>query len=145
MVNSFDKIKQHEEFPVAASLKGMCKNSTRKVSWEDPRSVNLLPILLNSNEKLSELDQGISIVLTLLHITEPEDYRIFGSLRASNVSAALDLVENHKGINAVDEWGQTTLMMSVQMKSLDMVASLLNTRMPKVNVNMAKSVHALTT
>jgi len=129
-----------EELPVPLALKGMCKNATRRVSWENAPKVNLQPIFLSAEAGLSVEDQGVSIDITLVHITEPEDYRIFDFLRTSNSSAALDLIEQHKGINAFDEWGQSALMMAVQLKKLEIVAGLLNTRMPKVNVNIAKSV-----
>lgn len=129
-----------DELPVPVALKGMCKNSTRKISWLEAPKVNLQPIFLSAEAGLSDQDQGVSIELTLVHITDPEDYRIFDHLRSSNITAALDLIEAHKGINAFDEWGQSALMMAVQLKRLEVVAGLLNTRMPKVNVNTAKSV-----
>jgi hypothetical protein len=115
----------------------MCKNATRKITWEDPAKLNLQPVFYSSTDAE---ENGASIELTLVHITEPEDYRIFDYIRSGNSSAALDLIEQHRGINAFDEWGQSALMMAVQLKKLDVVASLLNTRMPKVNVNTAKSV-----
>lgn len=129
-----------DENPVAVALKGMCKNATRKVSWVEAPKVNLQPIFLSAEAGLSMEDQGVSIDLTLVHITDPEDYRIFDFLRSGNSSAVLDLIELHRGINAFDEWGQSALMMAVQLKKLEIVAGLLNTRMPKVNVNIAKSV-----
>ena len=129
-----------EELPVSLALKGMCKNATRRITWEVAPKVNLQPIFLSAEAGLSQEDQGVSIDITLVHITDPEDYRIFDFLRSSNSSAALDLIEQHKGINAFDEWGQSALMMAVQLKKLEIVAGLLNTRMPKVNVNTAKSV-----
>jgi len=128
-----------DENPVAVALKGMCKNATRKVTWVEAPKVNLQPIFLSAEAGLSMEDQGVSIDLTLVHITDPEDYRIFDFLRSGNSSAVLDLIELHRGINAFDEWGQSALMMAVQLKKLEIVAGLLNTRMPKVNVNIAKS------
>ena len=118
----------------------MCRNATRRITWEDPDKINLQPIFLSSDSGSALQDNGLSIELTLVQITEPEDYRIFDHMRSGNSTAALDLIESHKGINAFDEWGQSALMMAVQMKKLEIVAGLLNTRMPKVNVNVAKSV-----
>ena len=132
-----------DEYPITAALKGMCKNATRKITWEDPEKVNMQPIFFSIEEGLSSEKQGISIEINLLHITDPEDYRIFDHLRAGNMSAALDLIEEHKGVNALDEYGQSALIMAVQLKKLEIVAGLLNTRMTKVNVNMAKSVSSL--
>jgi hypothetical protein len=120
----------------------MCKNATRTIRWEDSSKLNLQPLFM-ANDAAEQLDgQSVSIDLNLVHITEPEDYRIFDHIRSGNLSAALDMIELHKGINAFDEWGQSALMMAVQLKKLEVVASLLNTRMPKVNVNIAKSVSA---
>ena len=98
------------------------------------------PIFMSTEAGLASQSQGVSIEINLLHITDPEDYRIFNHIRSGNMTAALDLIEEHKGINAFDEWGQTALMMAVQLQKLEVVAALLNTRMPKANVNMAKSV-----
>jgi len=131
-------VESSEEYPISAALKGMCKNATRRVTWQDPAKVNMLPIFLSDTD-INNLEEGISIEIYLLHITEPEDYRIFDHLYSSNISAVMDMVDEHKGINALDEWGQTALMMAVQMQKLEVVAALLNTRMPKVNVNTAKS------
>lgn len=118
----------------------MCKNATRKVTWEDIAKVNMQPVFVKTDSELASQESGVSIELTLIHITEPEDYRIFEHLRNGNMTGALDMIEAHKGVNALDEWGQSALMMAVQMKKLEVVAALLNTRMPKVNVNVAKSV-----
>jgi hypothetical protein len=130
-----------DDLPISAALKGMCKNATRRIQWADPFKVDMQPIFLNTNgHGLSTNDGGFSIDIMLAHVTDAEDYRIFDHLRSNNISGVLDLVEEHKGVNAFDEWGQTALMMAVQLKKLEVVATLLNTRMPKVNVNMAKSV-----
>lgn len=118
----------------------MCKNSTRKVLWEDVAKVDMQPIFVKTDLELASQESGVSIELTVIHITEPEDYRIFDHLKSGNMTGALDMIEEHKGINALDEWGQSALMMAVRMKKLEIVAALLNTRMPKVNVNVAKSV-----
>ena len=118
----------------------MCKNATRAVTWKDASKINLEPVFVVSDSTSVLQGVGTTIELTVAHITEQEDYRIFDHMRTGNITAALDMIEQHKGINAVDEWGQTSLMMAVQLKKLEVVASLLNTRMPKVNVNAAKSV-----
>jgi ankyrin repeat protein len=128
-----------EDLPVHISLKGMCENSTRKITWENNDNLNLEPIFL-SDPRVAELEEGISILLTVVHITTQENHQIFEYIRAGNNSHVLDLIDQHLGVNAVDEWGQTALMIAVTNQNLDVFASLLNTRMPKVNVNVAKSV-----
>lgn len=117
----------------------MCRNSTRKITWEDPAKLNLEPIFL-PDSRIADLDEEISIVLRVVHITTAEDYQIFDAIKSGNMSLTLDLIDAHKGINAVDEWGQTALMIAVSSQNIEIIASLLNTRMPKVDVNLAKSV-----
>lgn len=102
--------------------------------------MNLQPVFFSTDPGRVLQGMGVSIDLTIVHITDPEDYRIFDHIRSGNSSAAMDMIDQHKGINAFDEWGQSALMMAVQTKKLELVAALLNTRMPKVNVNIAKSV-----
>lgn len=127
------------DLPVMNVLSGMCKNSTRRLTWDTPTRVNLSPIFLKTDGGMNTLDQGVSVLITVVHVTEAEDYKIFDYLRYKNITAALDMIEEHRGVNAVDEYGQSTLMMSVQMENLAMVSALLNTRMPKVDVNLPKS------
>ncbi len=122
-----------------SALKGMCRNSTRKITWEDPANLNLEPIFL-SDARLADLDEEMSIILHVVHITTAEDYQIFDAIKSGNISLTLDLIEAHKGVNAVDEWGQTALMIAVSTNNIEIISSLLNTRMPKVDVNLAKSV-----
>ncbi len=123
-------------------LKGMCENSTRKLTWEDNSKLNMEPIFL-TDSRLTELEEGVSVVLTVVHITTTEDYQIFDAIKSGNTSQVLDLIDLHLGVNAVDEWGQTVLMIAVANQNLEILSSLLNTRMPKVNVNLAKSVNTL--
>lgn len=101
--------------------------------------MNLSPLPIDPNN-LIDLDEKVALEFAIEHITEPSDYQIFGAWREGNFSLVLDLINDHKGVNAVDEWGQTLLMHAVQRGSIDVVSALLNTRMPKVDVNIAKSV-----
>jgi len=116
----------------------MCYNSTRSITWEEADKVNLLPIFF-TDSNLKESDQGLSIEIYLAHVTSSEDYAIFDLLRNGSSAGVLDMIENHQGVNAIDEWGQTPLMMAVQLQKLEVVAALLNTRNPYVNVNAAKA------
>jgi ankyrin repeat protein len=119
-------------------LKGLCVNETRILRWENGADLDLSPTPVIPN-MLIDLEERVSIEFTVQHITSPSDYQIFGAWREGNFSLVLDMVVDHKGVNAVDEWGQTVLMHAVQAGSMDIVAALLNTRMPKVDVNIAKS------
>ena len=129
-----------DELPVMSALKGMCKNATRHITWDVPSEVNMQPIFLKSDKEVNSVNQGLTVAIHVVHITEPDDYAIFDHLRANNIPVVLDMIEEHKGVNAVDEWGQTPLMIAVQMQNLETVAALLNTRLPRVDINMAKSV-----
>ena len=120
-------------------INGLCVNETRILQWESGADLNLSPIPVDPNN-LVDVDEKVSVEFTIEHITVPSDYQIFGAWREGNVSLVLDLITEHKGINAVDEWGQTMLMHAVQKGSIEVVSALLNTRMPKVDVNIAKSV-----
>lgn len=117
----------------------MCQNGTRKITWEEPANLNLEPILHFDNE-ISELEESVSFITTVVHITDNEDYQIFDAMHSGNISLVLDIIESHKGVNAVDEYGQTALMAAVSAQNIPIISGLLNTRRPKVDVNMAKSV-----
>lgn len=118
----------------------MCKNATRRFTWNDAVDFDsgAIPVLQKNLHTLE--DEDISLDISLKHITTPEDYQIFDAFRSGNMSLVLDLIDEHRGVNAVDEWGQTVLMMAVSMQRQEIVASLLNTRRPRVEVNMAKPV-----
>mmetsp|Transcript_44126 Transcript_44126/g.32112 ORF Transcript_44126/g.32112 Transcript_44126/m.32112 type:complete len:320 (-) Transcript_44126:56-1015(-) len=131
-------ITSQDDLPVLQALKGMCLNSTRRIIWEDISTLNTLPIFLNAEAGVQSSNQMVYLDLTVEHITTAEEYEIFAAMRYGNYSQVLDLIENHVGVNAVDEWGQTPLMVAVQINRMDVIASLLNTRLPRVDVNVAK-------
>jgi ankyrin repeat protein len=116
----------------------MCKNGTRRLIWEDATKMNSFPIFLDANVGLSESQSAIYLDLHIDAITKANEYQIFSSMRLENYSHVFDLIDSHVGVNAVDEWGQTPLMVAVQTNRMDIVAALLNTRLPKVDVNTAK-------
>jgi len=118
-------------------LKGMCQNATRLLTWDSIAAVNLSPIT-ESTSALAQLHESVSLEVKLLHITEQKDYEIFDALKHENMSLVLDLIEEHKGINSFDEYGQTALMIAVSRQFMPIVAALLNARRPKVDVNLAK-------
>lgn len=119
----------------------MCKNETRLLTWENGKGLDLRPIPFLPEALESQTEQ-VKLKFSVQHITPAEDYEIFNAWRLGNTSLVFDLIAEHKGINAVDEWGQTMLMHAIQSGNQPIVASLLNTRMPKVDVNLAKSVSA---
>jgi len=124
-------------------MKGMCLNSTRVVTWSnDVVEVDFHPIYPDKGH-LDDVDEIFSLKIHLIHITSPEDYQIFDALKNENISLAIDFIDQHIGINAIDEWGQTPLMYATHRGILPLFAALLNARKPKVDVNVAKSVFFL--
>jgi ankyrin repeat protein len=90
-------------------------------------------------QEVMALDESLTMDLRVEQITDTTDYQIFDAFKRDNLSRVLDLVDSHVGVNAMDEYGQTPLMMAVSKQYLPVIASLLNTRRPKVDVNAAKS------
>jgi hypothetical protein len=123
------------------ALKGMCENSSRLIKWDNPYDADLNPLLPSQQSAhFFEGVNGISMTINLHHITKPSDYAIFSSFRDGNYSKVIDMISEGEGVNAIDEWGHSTLMIATQNDLLPIIASLLNARRPKVDVNMAKSV-----
>lgn len=132
------------ELPLHDAIVGMCENGTRTLKWSSLSLVHDVPLhpIVGIKKYLPldrSADQSFSLDIHVEHITEPTEYEIFESLRKENISHVLDLIDEHKGINAMDEYGQTPLMLAVSKQYTVVVASLLNARMPKVDVNMAKT------
>jgi ankyrin repeat protein len=117
----------------------MCENATRKIIWEDSNKFNIMPVFLRDT-KIRQLNERVAIDIRLVHITDSTDYQIFDAFKQGNISFVLDIIDSHKGVNAVDEWGQTALIIAVNNNNLEVISSLLNTRRPKVDINIAKSV-----
>lgn len=129
-----------DSMAVGRAVKGMCINGTRKVTWQDWASLDMTPLpldkyLFGENIENSE----ITIEFTVMGITSAEDYQIFNFMKMKNYPGVAEMIDNKKGVNALDEWGQSILMLATRENELTVVATLLNARMPKVNVNMAKS------
>jgi len=82
--------------------------------------------------------QMITINIKLHHITSAKDYDIFQPLKNDNITLVMDMIDDHIGINAIDEYGQTPLMIAIINKNMLIISSLLNTRRPIVNVHISK-------
>lgn len=119
------------------ALTGICPNETRRVHFSTSLDVNLSP-LLPVVSRHSAVDSPLTVEVTVHHITSAEDFEIFPALREGNISLAFDLLENHVGVNAVDEFGQSPLMVAVINNYHHIVAELMNTRKPTVDINYAK-------
>lgn len=128
-----------DNLPISRGLKGMCQNSTRDLIWDSALNVNFSPFILYESA-YSQHDEGVTVRIHLNYITMQNDFQIFDVLRSDDTAAVLDMIEEHRGINAVDEWGQSSLMIALVTQKLPVFAALMNTRRPMVDVNFVKSV-----
>lgn len=71
-------------------------------------------------------------------ITPAEDWTLFGALAERNSSKVLDMIDEHKGVNAVDELGYSPLMRAVLQDAQTVAFALLNARRPRVDVNWSR-------
>ncbi len=126
--------------PIMKGLKGMCMNATREFHWESPTGIDFTPIF-QSDSPYSRMNEALSLQVRVVNLTPSKDFQIFASLKGGNLPQVMDLIDAHLGVNAVDEWGQTPLMIALTRprELLPVVAFLMNTRRPMVDVNMAKS------
>jgi hypothetical protein len=128
-----------DDLPITKGLKGMCQNATRDFIWDSALDVNFSPFVIGKSA-YSSYDETITIRVHLTHLTTQPDYLIFDAFRSENHGQALEIIRESKGINAVDEWGQSTLMIVVANQNYPVFAALMNTRRPTVDVNLVKSV-----
>ena len=125
--------------PVGRAVKGMCINGTRTVTWKDWASISMAPLPLDKYMFGEDIENSeISLEFRVMGITSAEDYQIFNYMKMKNYAGVAEMIDNKKGVNALDEWGQSILMLATRENQLTIVATLLNARMPKVNVNLAK-------
>lgn len=125
--------------PVGRAVKGMCINGTRRVTWQDWGSVDMSPLPLDKYLFGDEVSSEITVEFKVMGITSAEDYQIFNYMKMKNYPKVAEMIDDKKGVNALDEWGQSILMLATRENELTLVATLLNARMPKVNVNLAKA------
>jgi len=91
---------------LGAGIKGMCENSTRRLKFEDisadANKGKLSPVITPSSG-IYELEEEFTFEIHLHKVTSQDDYQIFDAFKKDNISMVLDLIEQHKGINAMDE------------------------------------------
>lgn len=126
------------QFQIYSDLFGKCSNSSYTIHYDNLVDADIRPII-DYGSDIYELEETFEMNFKIQFVTSKEDYQIFEALRSANISLVLDLIDNHIGINAMDEYGQTPLMIAVARQYLPVVAALLNTRRPKVDVNLAKT------
>lgn len=113
-------------------LNGMCVGERRRIT-SDAAAFGL-------SESTIAISPVVICDIELITLTQDTDYAIFDLMDKNDVAGVMEIVENHIGVNAVDKYGSSALMAAVQggSKMQMVVASLLNTWRPKVDVNFAK-------
>lgn len=139
---SYVLLEEFDTIPLKMNMVGMCENSTKRFVFRSAKDADLSPIIVKRSTKeiFKNLEESISIDLTLHHITTQKDYEIFHFFNIGNSSKVMDMVWDHVGVNAVDAWGQSPLLIAVNNKDIPVISGLLNTRRPSVNVNFIKAV-----
>ena len=133
--NIYGKLDNIDDKPILKAIKGMCKNSTRLLRYESANEANLEPF----SSFFGHVTDPVNLVIRVDSITTPTDFQIFQIIHNKDIAKALDLLEMQVGINAVDEWGQSALMLAISSGVVPIVAGLLNARMPKIDINYAKA------
>jgi hypothetical protein len=123
--------------PIHQGLQGMCPDAIRLLTFTIEDANDMMPFF-PAGSFYAPMNEEVKVNITVVHVTSAKDFQIFDALNKQNVTLFLDLVENHTGINAFDEGGSTPLMIAAQLGGTQLIASLLNARMPRANVNLAK-------
>jgi len=123
--------------PIHRGVEGMCPDNIRLLTFTTKEADDMMPFF-PAGSSLAPVNEEVKVNVTVVKVTTPKDFQIFDALNKQDVNKFLDLVENHTGINAFDEGGSTPLMIAAQLGGIQLIATLLNARMPKVNVNLAK-------
>lgn len=112
-------------------------------SFQTSAELTSLPFITNK-DAISESTGVLTLITTIQAVTKPSDFEIFDALKADNISHVVSIILKNHGVNAVDEWGQTPLMIATiklgtNKAYASVVAELLNSKKPYVNINAAKS------
>lgn len=127
-------VSEEDDNNIQRGLKGMCKNATRKISWLGIAEISPLETL-----GLAMVQYLRSAIVTVVHLTEPLDFEIFRHIDEGNSSAVYEMLSIRHGALAVNEWGESTLMVTVRKEFLSSFSYIMNTRLPMVDMNFAKS------
>lgn len=129
-----------EDMPIHKLLNGMCANSSFILSWNHANELSdLTPFFTNKAPFLASIEEPLFVEVKLQHVTSAEDFAIFKPLKEGNFSTVMEMIDNHKGVNAIDEWGLSPLMIATQSRYIPIISSLLNARRPSININYAKN------
>ena len=93
-----------------APLIGACKNESLTLSFHGDSVIEISPIVTRSIYITSYVTMEVTIKIH--EITSEQDFVIFKEINEHQVGEVLTLLEHHRGVNAVDPWGQTPLMLA---------------------------------
>lgn len=91
-------------------LIGVCLHDSITVSLEGEKAVDISPIVTSRIQLTS--DVTMDLLITIHEITSDEDFAIFKALQENRTGEVYFMLEHHRGVNAVDQWGQTPLMLA---------------------------------
>jgi len=113
-------------------LAGMCAGEVRRLTFPAGDFDLSAAQAAKSPVVVSEVE--------LLTLTSEGDHHVFSLIDAGEMGDLMDMVDGHAGVNAVDKYGNSALMASVQAgKRMQMaVATLLNSWKPKCDVDFKK-------
>jgi hypothetical protein len=117
----------------------MCPHEIRKLQFSSWSKSSFHPLSLPSSV-VAAIDEPVTIVVHVYAVTTAQSYSIFEAISSKDFGTALDLLSDHIGVNAVDEWGQSPLIVSIINRHTPLIAALLNAHHPKVDVNYTKPV-----
>jgi len=113
-------------------LLGMCAGEKRRLTFPAADFDLSLASAAKSPVVVSEVE--------LVTLTNEGDYHIFSLIDSGEVGKLMDMIDGHAGVNAVDKYGNSALMASVQAgpRMQMAVATLLNSWKPKCDVDFQK-------
>jgi len=116
-----------------AAVAGACLGSVRSVELTGEHADGFL-----TNVEDKRRGGAVTLTLKVLSVTAAADYAIFSLIVSKDIAGAIDLVKAGIGVNARDQHGLTPLMHAVQPKQQLLIAALLNSARPKVDVNLGR-------
>mmetsp|Transcript_15137 Transcript_15137/g.19846 ORF Transcript_15137/g.19846 Transcript_15137/m.19846 type:complete len:320 (+) Transcript_15137:190-1149(+) len=125
---------------LSKGLEGVCKGEVRYIKV--PEHLGYGPeksYLPEISEMMWDGVGTLGFTVTVHYLTSALDYQIFDLWHNKDYAGVVGFVNEHKGNNAVDEWGGTVMMYAVQQGQTLVMAALLNAYRPKSDVNIAKA------
>merc|ERR1719473_666831 len=98
-------------------LLGMCAGEVRKLTFG--------AAAFDITGSDGEGNPPFTSTLTLITVTKAKDYEIFSLIDSGNVGGILDMVDNHTGVNAVDQFGNSALFYAVTQAEGDVKGNMI--------------------